>query len=364
MINKATKAPIDSREEFIAAIKPAIAGAVAASLKEGATAEEIDQITSSDDFIDALKVEDKFPWQLPSGGQPAEASKTLFGGDPLTRGFLNEADPDTSDPAERTKQILGGLVERFGARSDEDMATIRTVGKHSFNALPSHDSLTTLTDGGPTQYAANIQTNLIDKGQAMKDTDIPPDRAAYVFDQALAGYLEKAKGEAKIALETAMATHRPTTELKPAAFQALLKTATTEYLEKKAKAEADAWLEKERAKLPPPPDTPPTTASTDPEPETPPDPVIAKHAEMIEEKKSQGEAQVKNGATNQLMRALGAPEFMIADTNWGDGQNHTFFVVAPDPATGNPQMYKKKDPPGTLTPVTKDWVDAQWAQVE
>jgi len=383
MINKATNAPIDSHEEFIAAIKPAIAGAIATeSLREGATAEEIDQITSSNEFIDALKVKDKFPWQLPSGGQPAEATKTLFGGNPQTRSFLNEADPGTSDAGARTKQILGGILERYGTRSDEDMATIRTVGKHSFNTLPSHDSLKVLTDGGPTQYAANIQTNLIDKGQMMKDTDIPPERAAYMFDQELAGYLDKAEGEAKIALEKAMATHRPTTKLKPAAFQALLKTTTTEYLEKKAKAEADAWLEKERASLQPPPtpetppvtgvtppstgsvDTPPVTANADPEPETPPDPLIAKHAQMIEDEKKMGEAAIENGVVNRLMRALGAPEFMIADTNWGSGVNHTFFVVAPDPATGNPQMYQKKDPPGTLTPVTKDWVDAQWAQVE
>ena len=54
---------------------------------------------------------------------------------------------------------------------------------------------------------------------------------------------------------------------------------------------------------------------------------------------------------------------MVADTNWGSGQDHVFFVIAPDPATGDAQMFRRNDPGGKLTPVTEDWIKTNWLQV-
>jgi hypothetical protein len=39
------------------------------------------------------------------------------------------------------------------------------------------------------------------------------------------------------------------------------------------------------------------------------------------------------------------------------------FVIAPDPTTGEPLMWQKKDPPGSLTPAGRQWVDDEWAHI-
>jgi len=68
-------------------------------------------------------------------------------------------------------------------------------------------------------------------------------------------------------------------------------------------------------------------------------------------------------AKGAMLRDMGAPEFTVADTNWGSAEDHTFFVVAPDPTTGEPALWKKTVPPGTLSPTTDDWIEAEWAAI-
>jgi hypothetical protein len=58
--------------------------------------------------------------------------------------------------------------------------------------------------------------------------------------------------------------------------------------------------------------------------------------------------------TDHLIDDLGLPEIVVADSNWGDPVEHVQFVIAPDPATGLPQFYTRKEPSGKLRLAEKD----------
>ena len=61
-----------------------------------------------------------------------------------------------------------------------------------------------------------------------------------------------------------------------------------------------------------------------------------------------------------LAKNFADPQIVLADTNWGDAEDHTFFVIAPDPISGEPMMWEKTDPPGTMEKLDGDWLQASW----
>ena len=69
-------------------------------------------------------------------------------------------------------------------------------------------------------------------------------------------------------------------------------------------------------------------------------------------------------AQTVMLRDAGASEFVIADSNWGSSTDHTFFVIAPDPISGEMAMFEKTVPPGSLRPSDRDWTDAKWAAIK
>ncbi len=65
-----------------------------------------------------------------------------------------------------------------------------------------------------------------------------------------------------------------------------------------------------------------------------------------------------------MMADLGVPSIVIADTNWGDAETHTFFVMAPDAATGELRLWKRTEPGGGMTPTDREWIDTLWDKTE
>lgn len=296
-------------------------------------------------FIDAVTPDGWKPWDLQSGGYGDSAHATLFGGDPKQTEVLGK---DTSwffGPSEgtRTVAVLTEMVESFEG-STEELATVDTTGMHSFNAMPNHPSLSKIKGGSKEEKAKKIDKELLQPGKTLKDTDLSADRAAFLFDRQLNAKIKGEKDTAlKALLETGAKDNRPTGPMKPAGISAAVKKAIAAWSKRKAEIRTQEWEREQIIKGDPP--------GTD----------------AIEKKKTEVEKSFDEWfdgeARGALARELGSPEFVIADTNWGDSRNHTFFVIAPDPVTGEPQMWKKEEPPGTLTPAKKDWVDARWAKV-
>ncbi len=332
----------------------AIAEIAIASLGFGGSsdqAKQIEALVKQDSFLNAVCPGKYKPWELAGGGFGDQATKTLFGNGMQLKAVLPKA---TGSPppteGERATGVLKGLLNEFSGKGDE-MITVNTSGIHSFNALPNDPSLAELKGANPTETAQKVQEKLVDKGQAIKNTDLPAERAAYMFDQALTKAIagEKGKGDKSdpalvTLLETAQKEKRPTAAMKPAALTAAIKGALKDYDDALATKSTNDWKQKEEA------------ASR---PVTP-----QKLQEKLDKMKKAFADSTENDAKSNLMRDMAVPEFVIADTNWGSGQNHTFFVIAPDPTSGEPTLWKKTEPPGSMVPAGKNWVDTQWESIE
>jgi hypothetical protein len=147
----------------------------------------------------------------------------------------------------------------------------------------------------------------------------------------------------KASLETGAKANRPRAAMKPAALAAAVKAASADYHTQVAETRAATWKTEEESNG--------RTVT--------PQALADKKAKL----KGDFDTSCEDGAKDSLIRDLGAPEFVIADTNWGDSRTHTFFVIAPDPTTGDPMLWKKTEPPGSLAPAGRDWVDREWKRI-
>ncbi len=303
---------------------------------------KVRDLVKSDAFINAVCPDKYKPWELPSGGRASNVVTALNGTGVAYSGLAAEA-PKTTPPQDegvRTREVLESFLDGLGGGTDE-MVTVDTAGMHSFNALPSHPSLLLLKGANPTETAQKVQTNLIDKGQALKNTDLTAERAAWMFDQevtkALVGQSDPAL---KTLIEEGARAKRPTAPMKPDALKTAIREAMAGLHQKVAETHAADWKLSEEAE-----GRTVDSAALD-----------KKKADLEKEFDKSAEGSAKG----TMMRDLDVPEFVIADTNWGDCRNHVYFVIAPDPTTGDPVLWKKTEPPGSLEPAGRAWVDAQW----
>lgn len=334
---------IRSQADFEAAMTEVAVASLGIDPKS-AEAAEVANTVKSPAFVAAVCPDDYKPWALASGGQTTAATKTLFG-DTLAQKSMTPA-VGTPAPSEgdRTQQVLTSFLKNFKG-DPSAMVTIRTVGMHGFNALPNDPSLAPLKGKDDAETAQRVKANLVDKGKSLRDTELDADRAGWMFDEAI----RKEAGAEKDAslkglLETEAAKHRPTAATKPAALAAAIKQALDAYHDKVAEGRANAWKTGEEAKG--------KTVAAD---------ALAKKRTAI---KAGLDDAAQVGAKNALIQDMGAPEFVIADSNWGSSRDHSFFVVAPDPTTGEPLLWIKKVPPGTLRPAGRKWVDKEWASIQ
>jgi len=327
-------------EDAITEVALASLGIDAAS----ADAKEVTNLVKSPAFIAAVCPDDYKPWALASGGQTTAATKTLFGDTLAQKDMLPAVGDPKPSEGDRTKQVLASFLKTFKGDPSQ-MATIRTVGMHGFNALPNDPSLAPLKGKDDAETAQKVQANLVDKGQAMKNADLTADRAAWLFDQAIQNEAAAEKDPAlKELIETEAAKRRPKAAMKPAALTTAIEQTLDAYHAKTAESQANTWKSTEQA----------AGHAIDP---------AALTKKQADIKKALNE-RTQVGAKNALMKDMGAPEFVIADSNWGDARDHTFFVIAPDPTTGEPLLWEKTEPPGTLRPAGREWVDKEWASIQ
>jgi hypothetical protein len=339
---KNPKVAIDSKEKFVAAMSKVALTSMGLDPKSPEALEVLNYI-KSDVFINAVCPGKYKPWELEGGGQTTDATQTLHG-DTLVQTQMLAKAPDTPQPDEgpRTREVLEGLLN--GTRGmTGDMVTIRTVGMHGFNALPTHPSLAKLQGSDPTETTQKVQTELVDKGNALKTTDLSVEKAQDIFDREMKTQIDGEEDpEIKRLLEQGAKTHRPTTACIPGQIALAIAQATDAANVRRAAKDTDAWALKQKS-------APTQTQKTE------------KQAEL----RKRREKSISDKLCTRLIRDMGAPEFVIADTNWGSsGRDHTFFVVAPDPITGDPVLWLKSEPPGSLTKATRDWIDHEWAVIK
>ena len=152
------------------------------------------------------------------------------------------------------------------------------------------------------------------------------------WDSANAGTIEAAAGNVDPVGKT------------PAQITDEIVRALGNYLDTTALADANNWQSGEQAA-----GNPCTNADRD-----------AKRDEL----RAEYEEVIRNMSRGSLTERLAQPVFTIADSNWGDANEDIFFVIAPDPVTGEATMYQQTQPGGDLWPLGDDWVNTSWHSIE
>ncbi|MFC6639881.1 hypothetical protein [Sulfitobacter sediminilitoris] len=338
---------IKTKQEFIDAMTE-IALASLGIDKDDAEAEAIKDHVKSDAFIDAVtkvfgndEKDAYLPWSLAGGGQTGEATQTLHGATLMQQQMTAEAGKPPPDEGDRTKEVLMGLLGGMSGKAAQ-MITIRTVGQHGFNALPNNSSLDELKGDTPEEREQNIQDHMIEPGEKIRDTKISEERVVKMFTDLIQPQIDKETDEdIKRLLVAGFNAQKPTGGMTPAELDKAVRAALGPANDKRAEKEADEWKAKQ----------------SDPVSD---DDLDKKKTELAEEKNDKS----SNRLASHLVEFCAPPEFMIADSNWGSGADHTYFVIAPDPATGKPLLWTKTIPPGKLQKAGRDWVDHEWAMID
>jgi hypothetical protein len=216
--------------------------------------------------------------------------------------------------AAKTKVLLTNMVTKLKDTTD-DTVTLG-VPEHAERALPKHPSLDALKTG---DVATNVLAEFA-KAKATAETPLDKDKMAYLFQKATAEFAE----DANLA-ELVWPGDQPTESKTPAKFKEAIMTA--------AKPKIDAKVAK----------------------------LLPDNPAFTEEKlRVHFETQIAAKIDTMLMKEL-YPEFDLADTNWGDSEEKYLHVVAPDPMTGEPKMWRKGEMSGEMIPTDASWINGKWA---
>jgi len=303
--------PAASFKDFSEQLSQAVMESLGIEDPESELGKEVSRVLSHE-MLPLNRFSDFKPWDIPSGGTDAP-SVALYGNDMAKQNMV--ADDISTSPAERSTRILTSFMKSFG-KAPGGMVGLGVNGLHAFNGLPNHPSLQTLKsddEGGISEPALKrrVETELIEKGRALSQTDLAPERAAWLFGQCLDAVIAQERDPALLLMLSDIAkARRPRKAMKPAALTTAVTGALQPYFD---------------------------TANAGKRP-------------------ASSAGSVTSAMKNALVRELRAPEFVLADSNWGDSTYQILFVVAPDPTTGEATMWRKTEPPGTLSPLDTDWL--------
>lgn len=310
--------------------------------------QKVKELIDSDAFANCVGGGETKPWQMASGGMEKGPTKAMFGGNPDTTVVLGEGTkpPTTATPEEkaladgrRTKAILDTVAKSVQGVSGNQL-NMGTVGIHAFSALPQDDTLQSVMDPNPTERGKKIDNVLVLPGRAIAGADLTKERAIYLYDAHMAAFLTNASDTLLPALKIKVAANRPTGPMKPKALQAAMDAAVKDFLDAQAIEIAEEWKAEQIKQGKTPSDT------------------------DYDKKRDEASKDIKDEAdamsVTKMMQNLGVPIVRIADTNWGDSEEHTFFVVAPDPRSGELRLWQQTDPGGQMKPMNDDWLYTKW----
>jgi hypothetical protein len=216
---------------------------------------------------------------------------------------------------------------------------------HGFNALPNNPSLDKLKGDTQGKRDQAMEDNLLKPGRDLRDNKIPVDKAVQMFMAEVQKWVDGAgTPELKKAYEDGIKAHLPKADVTPPQLTAAIKAATKDANKIQGDKDAAGWKQKQI-------DDGKTVTDED---------FTKKKAEEA----AAYEKTLTDKLTQRMMTDLGAPEFVLADSNWGSGADHTFFVISPDPNTGDPVLWMKTVPPGSLARAERKWIDAEWAKID
>lgn len=334
---------IDSQAVFVTALTERVLFAIGEP-PDSDKAQEIRNTINSEDYLDDLMSGGMAPWDMGGGGMPQEADEILFGDEQDTDELIDDRDgwDDFTNvtQGDRTEELLENMLESFrDGHQGEGMVPIMNRGIHAFNGLPDHPSLTALMEG---DIEDNIEEQLLQPGREIAGATLPEHEvldACRATIDSIKGW--DPSGPRRTMLENAIG-NGVGADMTPQQVDTAIMAALQPYLTQLCLDQANFWRQQELAA-----GNTCTEADRD------------AHAVQI---RPNWESRISSGAVGGLAAVTAPPTVTVADTNWGDAEQDVMFVMAPDPRTGEMQLWKQYNPPGNMVPMDEDWVDAGWTE--
>ncbi len=302
MKNASDNSVITNDTELQACLKDAFKGVLGAGVPDS----DIEDVLALPAFMTQVK-------EAPSGGgnvfrdegggQEADSKAVLTGKENEKQSMIGATGGTVN---ERAKGLLASVADNL-KDTPEDTVTVGVSGVHSERALPRHPSLDALKSG-PGDVATKINA-VFTETAAKATTPMDEDHMKHLFAKSGSTFLKDYMGDDAEALVSGNTA--PTGALKPKELRDKIYNAV--------KARVEAMF------------TPSATALKN---------VAAKIDAFI---------------LNELF-----PQFVVADTNWGDATGKVFHVIAPDLETGEPKLYKKDERSGQMESADNKYVNANW----
>jgi hypothetical protein len=336
---------IDTEAKFVDALVERVMFAIGETSAEREVA--VRTAVSGRPFLDSLLQGKKAPWELGGGGMPAEADNVLFGDNAQNDWFIGTrtATGPLASPTDgaRTTDVLEGVLNVLG-NSNADMVPLMNWGVHAFNGLPDHPSLAPLLEGG--NFAQNVQDHLVDVGTTIAATDLEPHQGQEVFDEIIGRIRSYDSDAGRATVYNAAYTAGITAEARtPREIIDAIHTAFAAYYTRLSTELAADWQAREVAAGRPCTDNQRDTVG------------VPFYLDRVRE-------VVETQGSHSLADQVPLPVFTIADTNWGDATHTVNFVMAPDPVSGEPRMWKQYLPAGDMVMMSDKYTDRGWAEVQ
>lgn len=303
-------------------------------------AADISKLVRDRAFIDGILSDygDEVPWAV-SGGFATETREILDGDDYERDELLPKVAPGTSMSV-RSEALATSLITTFAGQTMPNVSTSGSNANHAFLMTPEHPSFQAIATGN---VATNLENTLKKPGRDLAAKAMPQSECIAIFEaqvrKASAGW-----GSMQTTLLDAALAKKPDKDMSPAELNTHIK----DTLEAARKAEEDRrvadWKATETAKGKAISAADEATRRTN-------------VAEGLKE-------QVAHGTAAALADTMDLPEVVLCDTNWGDTTGHTYFVLAPDPSSGDLMFWKKDDVTGEMTPLGNNWLRASWSNVK
>ncbi|MEM1428886.1 MAG: hypothetical protein AAGG09_05465 [Pseudomonadota bacterium] len=337
---------IKTRAIFVEAVTERVLAALSLPADDPRVA-EITAAISADATLDAMATADgDAPWNLGGGGFAREADEILFGEARENVNIIGTEGSMAVAPAtqgERAEAVVENLLEQFDG-TDEEMIAIRTAGIHSFNGLPDHPSLEPLLEGGNIEE--NMEEHLLAPGRDIASTALPEHHLETMlsdFRDRMTRFDRGAPADRQALLTRAQSANVITGEMTPGALRDALLNAYSDYLDKVSADIAQGWMDDRIAN---------GTATTE-----------AQRDSMATQNRARYVGYMNDWLTNSSASVTPVPTFTIADSNWGSPEGRTEFIVAPDPVSGEPRVYRRELPSGEMRLAGDSWEDAQWMEI-
>jgi len=332
--------PILTKDDFVAAVLK-ISLDTCGETKDSEKGKKIVELVNDPKFIESVSKrwsDGSFkPWEMSSGGFEDAATEALVGGTPSYDVFL-EKQSASQTPSERNSAMLGGMMTAFSGATTEmvSMGTTGTNANHAFNALPQDPSWDKIR---PPNTEAKIQSELVEPGKKIANTEIEKEKTVALYEERIKALISSWGSTMKAQLVPAL-KKPPSKGMKPAELNTYLLEQTKAFRDEYSKVRADNTKADALA------------ASK---------PFTQNDWDADEEKWQKASKRwIESALMGELVDALPMPEIKVADTNWGDNESHTFFVMSPDPITGELILWKKDEIKGTMVPAGDNWSDAKW----